>query len=72
MTGEGHDDWLSDCDFHPRYYLFLSMDLTIIFIINIRLKIALRYVWFCGKIRKNNLSLLSYSRLNLYATSFFF
>ena len=19
LTGEGHDDWLSDCDFHPRY-----------------------------------------------------
>ena len=19
MTGEGHKDWLSDCDFHPGY-----------------------------------------------------
>ena len=19
MTGEGHTDWVSDCDFHPRY-----------------------------------------------------
>ena len=21
MTGEGHKDWLSDCDFHPGYAL---------------------------------------------------
>lgn len=20
MSGEGHKDWIADCDFHPRYY----------------------------------------------------
>ena len=24
MTGEGHKDWLSDCDFHPGY-IFTSI-----------------------------------------------
>lgn len=25
MTGEGHKDWLSDCDFHPGYDLTVQL-----------------------------------------------
>ena len=25
MTGEGHKDWLSDCDFHPGYGLKIQL-----------------------------------------------
>ena len=28
MTGEGHDDWLSDCDFHPRFsFLYFTFSI---------------------------------------------
>lgn len=25
MSGEGHKDWIGDCDFHPRYTYFLPL-----------------------------------------------
>ena len=35
MTGEGHKDWIADCDFHPRY-VFLKLDLSMDKRLNIR------------------------------------